>query len=360
MNILITAPSLNPSQNVSGVSTMVNTVIQYNKYHHYFHYQLGRLDKSRNKVIRVTKLIKQLLFFPIFLIQNKIEVVHQNLPLDPKGVVREYIINLWCRFNNIPVVLHVHGGQFITLGTENRFFKKLAQSLFIHSKQVIVLSELEQKVLEEKFGFTTAKVLSNSIDISIYHGLHLNQLHERPKLLYLGRIEKDKGIVELVEALKLLKKDVSFHFILCGTGTLVQYCINECGIILGDDFEYKGVVSGDDKINVIKYSDLFILPSYFEGLPMALLETMSAGVVPIVTNVGSMKHVISHGINGFLVNKEDTLDLYEKLRNIIFHPESYPAISKNASNTIAEKFDIKNYILQLNQIYEAAIITQVK
>lgn len=64
MNILITAPSLNPNENVSGVSTMVNNIISHNKSHTYFHYLLGKSDRKQNKIKWLVKLIKQLVVFP--------------------------------------------------------------------------------------------------------------------------------------------------------------------------------------------------------------------------------------------------------------------------------------------------------
>lgn len=355
MNILITAPSLNPAQNVSGVSTVVQTIIQYNIEHTYYHYLLGRPDKNLNRFMWLFQLVKQLVLFPFILKKNKIDLVHQNLPLDPKGVLREFIINLWCRLLSISVVLHVHGGLFITQGTSNKLFIKLSQSLFNNSQQVIVLSELERKLLKEKFNYAYAKVLSNSIDTSTFKINSVRQLSKNPILLYLGRIEKNKGIVELVEALKLLKNDSIFRFILCGAGPLTEYCKIECDKFLGENFEFKGVVYGEEKINIIKESNIFLLPSYFEGLPMALLETMAAGVVPIVTNVGSMKYIVENGINGLLVEKYNPQDLYEKMKSIISNHELYNLLSINARKNILENFDISNYIIRLNDIYNQAI-----
>ena len=138
---------------------------------------------------------------------------------------------------------------------------------------------------------------------------------------------------------------------MCGIGPLTDYCINAFGNILGDDFEYKGVVSGESKIKIIKESDVFILPSYFEGMPMALLETMAAGVVPIVTNVGSMKQIIKHETNGLLIEKQNSNDLYAKLKYIILNPVHYQKLSNNAQSTIKANYDIEKYIFKLNDIY---------
>jgi glycosyltransferase involved in cell wall biosynthesis len=351
MNILITSPSLDPTKNISGISTVVQSIIKYNKEHHYYHYLLGRADKKVNKLLWGIQLIKQFLVFPFFVKKNKIKMVHQNLPFDPKGVLREFVINYWCYILRVPVVLQLHGGAFIIEGTSNKIFIKLIQFLFRNSKQVIVLSEEEKILLKEKFAYDKSVVLPNCVDSSIFKCVEKTQNHNKPTLLYLGRIEQNKGIYELIEALKKLKNDFNFNFVLCGIGSLTDYGIDAFRNILGDDFEYKGVVSGESKIKIIKESDIFILPSYFEGMPMALLETMAAGVVPIVTNVGSMKQIIKHETNGLLIEKQNSNDLYEKLKYIILNPVHYQKISNNAQSTIRANYDIEKYIFKLNDIY---------
>jgi len=355
MKILITAPNLSPLKNVSGISSVVTNIIQYNTQHTFHHYLLGKPDQSMNKVIYLFHLIWKILYFPIFLTKNKIELVHQNLPFGSKSIIREFIINCWCRIIGVPVMLHIHGGAYLKLETTHIFFTKLALSLLNNSKQVIVLSKFEQELLKDKFSFLTSKILPNSIDTVIYNSQKSKKFIDKPVLLYLGRIEENKGLYELIEALKLLKCEFDFRFILCGTGILTEYSIKEFSENLGNDFEFMGVVSGEDKLNIIKQSNIFLLPSYFEGLPMALLETMADGIVPIVTNVGSMTSIIKHGINGMFVEKQNYFDLYEKIKIILLDHELFTLMSKNAKNTIIENHDISNYIVQLNKIYNLAV-----
>lgn len=351
MNILITAPSLDSTKNVSGIATVVNTIVQHNKDYQYFHYLLGRPDKGVSKYLWFIQLVKQLVLFPLALRKNKVELVHQNLPFDSKGIMRESVINFWCNLMGVPVVLHVHGGQFMSEGTKNVFFRKLSITLFQKSRSVIVLSDIERNLLKENFNYSDTIVLPNSVDVSIYGSKSIREMQAIPRLLYLGRIEENKGVNELIVALNRLKCDLDFNFVLCGTGTLLQHCVGECNKILGSNFEYKGVVSGDEKNAIIRDADLFILPSYFEGLPMALLETMAAGVVPIVTNVGSMRAIIKHGVNGLHVEKQNSNDLYEKLKYILSNPNQYQKMSNNAQNTIKAGYDIEKYIMKLNEIY---------
>jgi glycosyltransferase involved in cell wall biosynthesis len=354
MNILITAPHLNPSKNVSGIATVVSTIMEYNRQHHYFHYLLGRPNKPVSRVKWLAQLSKQLLAFPRFVKRHKIELVHQNLPFDPKGLVREYIINLWCRLLCLPVVLHVHGGEFLMNGTQNSLYRRIAKSLFKHSTKVVVLSEIERQSLHNLYNYSPAVVLVNSIDAAKYKAEEKVPNQTKPTLLFLGRITESKGIEDMVEAFMLLKKEMDFRFILCGAGSLEEYFKIKCKEILGNDFEFRGVVSGEEKINVIITSDFFILPSrYGEGLPMALLETMAAGVVPVVTDDASMKFVVQNEINGMQVAKQNPQHLYSQLKKIISDKELYRKLSRNAADTIAIQYDITDYIKKLNDIYNS-------
>jgi len=359
MKISITAPSLNTNKNVSGVATVVKNIIHYNTHHQYFHYLLGRPDRKQNKLLWSMELIRQIFLFPFAVKFNKVDLVHQNLPLNLKGVVREYIISLWCRILKVPVVLHVHGGELLMKRTNNTVLLMLIKSIFKQSKQVIVLSDLEKDALRANYQCFSAKVLFNSVDVTKY-AYDLNIKKEKgTTILFFGRIHESKGIEDIIEAFKYLKNKIDFRFILCGNGPLKDNFITECKEILGDDFEYRGVVSGAEKLRVINDADYFLLPSrYGEGLPMALLETMAAGVVPVVTDDASMKFVVENDINGIRVQKRDPKDLSDKLERIILNPDLYKILSTNAQKTIKEKYDIGNYIAELNKIYETVTINK--
>ncbi|WP_165040340.1 glycosyltransferase family 4 protein [Dysgonomonas sp. ZJ709] len=358
MNILITAPSLDVSKNVSGIAAVVTTILSNNKDHSYYHYLLGRPDIV-NDFFWLFRLLNQLVLFPFALKKNKIDLVHQNLPLNAKGISREYIINLWCRVAKIPVFLHVHGGAFLTEGTVNIFYRRIIKSLFKHSDKVIVLSDLEKESLDRLYDYNSAVVLCNSIDSKVYKASERYITDQVPIILYLGRIHRSKGVEDIVNAFRHLKGKIRFKFYLCGTGPLKQYFIDSCKEILQADFEYYGVVSGKMKVDLIKEAHVFLLPSrYGEGLPMALLETMAAGVVPIVTDDASMKYVIQHEINGIIVRKESPLDISEKINQLFSDDSLYQSISEKASETVTNYYDISAYIIRLNILY--ASIFEVK
>ena len=357
MKVLITAPSLNINENVSGISTVVNSYIQYDKENEYFHYQLGSQDTDNSAWLWILRIIKQISFFPFFAIRHKVNIVHQNLPFDPKGVSREFVINIMAKCLGIPVILHIHGGHFMMSPTEPAaIYKLLIKIMFRNSAAVLVLSEVEREYMEMHYKGTRTIVLRNCVNIDVYKNLERKSIGAQSHLLFIGRIHDSKGVDDILATLKLLKKDNKFFFHLCGTGPLKDMLVKECKDLLGNDFIFHGIVDGKEKIQIIQEADLFLLPSrYGEGLPMALLETMAAGVVPLVTDDASMRFVVKHMENGMIVQKKNPVDLYDKLKLLLNDAALFGKLSEKAARTIEENFDIKDYFKKLNSIYNNAI-----
>jgi glycosyltransferase involved in cell wall biosynthesis len=350
MNILITAPNLNSEVNVSGISTVVNSIIEHNIQHNYFHFEIGKKDKKKSLFFEIIHLLSRIIYFPFFLKRHQIDLIHLNVPFNFKGIVREFILNKIGKLLKIKTVIHIHGGEFVFTKSTNYLLKYCVKSLLNYNEKVIVLSDLEKNAIGVNYGFKHSIVLPNAI--SIQNQTIVKTFSKVPIFLFIGRIHESKGILEIIKMFHKLKNDFDFKFFLFGDGPLKQFIINNLNDILGNQFVYGGVVSGIKKMDVISQADYFLLPSrYGEGLPMALLESMSLGLIPIVSNDGSMEHVIQDGVNGIKVNKNDGNSLYLKTIEIIQNPSLQKEISKNAFETISKYHNIENYMDTLNNIY---------
>jgi len=351
MNILITAPNLDSQKNVSGISSVVNSIINQNVSHNYFHFELGRRDKFKAFYFGNFLLLNRMLYFPFFLKKNKIDLIHQNIPFDFKGILREFLINKISKFFKIKIIIHIHGGKFLFENSTNLLLRFCIKSVLNGSEKVIVLSELEKNILSINYSFNNSIVLPNSIKIQ--NQALAKTFSKVPVFLFLGRIHLSKGVFEIIEMFKKLNNDFEFKFLMFGDGPLKQQAINELELILGDRFIYGGVVSDNNKMDAISKADYFLLPSRFgEGLPMSLLESMSLGLIPIVSNDGSMNSLIQDGVNGIKVKKYDANDLYLKICNIVTNHKLQLEISENAIKTITDYHDINEYVKVLNTIYE--------
>ena len=120
-----------------------------------------------------------------------------------------------------------------------------------------------------------------------------------------------------------------------------------------DNVSYIGWTSGKEKEKYLKECSFFCLPSYNEGMPMALIEGMAYKNIAISTNVGGIPRLIEDGVNGFCIepgDKERLQQILEKLLNKD-NSDRREQISINARKTIKNKFDIKKNIENLLKIY---------
>jgi glycosyltransferase involved in cell wall biosynthesis len=355
-NILITAPSLDTKQNVSGISSVANFIISNNATRIYKHFELGRKDDEKRNLLWVFKIIQTTFRWMFVVSGKKIKLVHFNFPLSKAAVLRDAPLILFAKLIRKKMIVHLHGGDYMTSKKATGWMKLILKRVFAGNTQLIVLSPAEEEVIISEYNVKKVKVLPNCVD------LREAKIFERKvdknaviRLLYIGRISVPKGIEYTYQALALLKKKgIPFKFIIAGTGPDEKEYLEKFSALLGSDFEFKGIVSGDAKTAVFKNADVFVMPSHFEGLPMSLLESMSFGLVPVVTNVGSIKYVVQSGENGIMVDKNPAEEVAEAIEKIIFNRALLQTMSVNAANFIFKHYNPQDYISELNKMYDAA------
>lgn len=353
MRILISAPDLAPEKNVSGISSVVSAIIQgLDKYVRFFHIKLGRSDKDFWGIKGYLRLLKNLAFFPFIIHRNKIDLFHQNIPMNRKGVIREYIFSTTAKFFRLRILVHLHGGVFLDEAPKSRLLKKLIKSMLRRGKYVIVLNDYEKKQVEKLYQ-TQSIVLKNAINSEEFPMRKLPVSSELPVLLFLGRILGQKGLNEIVDSFEMIYPQNRFKFVLCGAGPEERYFVSKFRELLGDDFVFMGAISGSQKIEVIQQSDYFLLPSYVEGLPIALLENMSCGVIPIVSEAKAFTHVITDGVNGFVVKLGSSSDLAEKLKYVFsLTLKQKIKLSNQIRKYTEENYSIESYNNEILKLYE--------
>ena len=162
-------------------------------------------------------------------------------------------------------------------------------------------------------------------------------------ILFVGRLIGDKGIREFIESAKiLLQKYDDLHFKIVG-----EYGYNNRTAVGKEELEewlkihqieYLGKV--DNMQDVYRNVDIMVLPSYREGLSKSLIEACAMGIPIVTTNVPGCNDVVEHGMNGYLCNPKDSIDLAEKIFNLIQLPEEERLLMGARGRKIAEeKYD---------------------
>lgn len=355
MKIIITSPSLNPKENVSGISSVAQFIISNNNEMDYIHFEVGRKDaESSNKLSRIQRILCNRIDWKHLLLQHKDAVIHYNMPLMGAAIIRDYLLLQIAHSLGFPIILHIHGGRLMTNRKRPWYINRLLTFVFSWAKHIVVLSDLEKQIIEEDFNVRNVHTLPNCIDLTEARNFERIQNVSKPlSILYLGRIERNKGIDYILEAFKRLQNEgVEFVLHIAGKeeneGEYLPIFQQE----LGYKFIYHGVVFGDVKNRLLKECDVFLLPSFFEGLPMALIETMSFGEIPVVTNVGSISSLVEDNINGLFIQVKNGDDIVEKIKMLIHNPELRQRLSSTAQNTVFTMYDDKAYINKLNTLYK--------
>ena len=211
--------------------------------------------------------------------------------------------------------------------------------------QLIFLNPDDPKDLLEKYAINVknVEVLGGiGLNLQDYSYQVLSNIHLPLKFLFIGRLLKEKGIHEFVQAAKLVKKVYpESQFTVLGAidhhnlGALQQSDLDT--LISSNIIQYPGHVSNIK--DWIADSHVFVLPSYREGVPRSTQEAMAIGRAVITTDVPGCRETVVDGVNGFLVPKWDSEALAEKMIYFIENPDQIQLMGAESYKIAVEKFD---------------------
>ena len=264
----------------------------------------------------------------------------------------------------VPVINTITGlgTAFISTGFTNKVAKCFYKFTFKHSHLVFFQNPDDQQFFKELniISRDNTKLVSGSgVDLVKFKPIK-NKKRENIKILFIGRIIADKGIYELIESAKIIKKEYSnVTFILMGMlGVKNRTSISKNEV---DNWVNNGLIEfvpfKDDIRCILGDSDLVVLPSYREGTPKTLIEAASMGKPLIATNVPGCREVVIDEVNGFLCQVKNPVSLANKIKKFIELDYSRKIeMGKKSRELAEEKFDIIKvnncYINEINKIID--------
>jgi glycosyltransferase involved in cell wall biosynthesis len=315
-----------------------------------FHLDMVETYITGSKWARLKIFLKGFFHFWVKLKKNKPNLVHIHMSY--KGsFYRKSLFVLTSKLFGLPTIVHVHGSSFKDFYSSLSLpHKKYVNYILNKTDKLIVLSEEWKKFFSAIVEKNKLQVLYNGVKISNYQ---LNKTNQIPVCLFLGRLGKRKGTYDLIEAVKIIKnKGIKAKFLLAGDGEIEKVKELIQTSYLSDYVETLGWISGEQKIKLLEDSDLFVLPSYNEGLPMAILEAMDYGLPIISTPVGGIPEVVENGVNGFLVKPGDISKLADALEKLICNYELRVEMGMRNQKKIREQFDLDVLLKDLAQLYK--------
>jgi len=352
--VIITSPNLDPNYNVSGVSAVTGFIIRNNPDYKYQHFELGKIDGQKRGLTWFLKNIKVWCLWFWLMVWSRKVLIHFNIALNMRSVIRDIPLVLVAQFLNKKIIIHLHGGEYLEKTQTPKWAAFLIRTSLSGKKPKIVLSHLEKELVINRFHARNVHVVSNCIDLNEAAAFNGIKNWDLPlNILFIGRIDRNKGLDYIYQGFSILKEkeNTNFRFIMAGSGPDKEEFVNKFTNLLGPSFEYKGVITGQDKTDLLKNCNLFLLPSLYEGLPISLLENMSFGNVPVVTNVGSVGSVVTDGKNGIIVSIGSAEEIAKAIETLSTDTNILQQMSANARKHIFKHFNPQDYIKKLNSIY---------
>lgn len=282
------------------------------------------------------------------------------------------ILSLECmfmaRFMGLPIVAthHVLAESFsmnlplVPKKTFNTFFYKMVNEYYNHFNLVIGPCRYTKKILKQYGLKTKAIVISNGINLSEFNPKMeskkflqaFNLKDEDPKILFIGRLSKEKGVEFLIDAfVHVLKRIPDAKLIIVGTGFLenkIKQEVNEMN--LRKNIIITGFISDKMLKEIYASSNVFVLPSSAEFQPLVLLEAIAMGLPVIGTKITGIPELVINNFNGFTFEHKNSKDLVNKIIKILTDKNLQKKFSRN-SLILSKKHDIKKSIDKLEKVY---------
>ena len=298
--------------------------------------------------------IRGMLMASALVLLGRVDVLHVHYS-QGGSVVRKSVPLLAARLRGVPAIIHCHGSHFFVwlnrLPPQARRVVRAA----LRADYCLVIGQSQVDESRRHLGFDDAKtrVLYNPV---IMPAAQPSPSSRRPlRAVSLGRLGTRKGTYDLVRAFSLLPNDIraNLRITFAGDGEVeqVRECIRSHGV--DGAVEVIGWVDPSTRDQLLTESAIFVLPSYNEGLPMAMLEAMAHGVVPVTTPVGAIPEVVTDGVDGLLVKPGDPKQLAAALQSLVVDDELRDRLAKAAFARAAE-FDIAQWREALRNLWISA------
>jgi glycosyltransferase involved in cell wall biosynthesis len=255
----------------------------------------------------------------------------------------------------VPTIFTAHGWGF-TSGTpkiRGTIALLTEKVLTPFTEKLICVSEYDRH-LAISLGITT----QNS-SVTIKNGVSninipiANPIYQPPRLIMVARFNEQKDQTTLLKAIAQLSNP-NIHLDLVGSGPSLEACkILAQSLGIAEQVSFLG--DRTDVASLLAQSQIFILSTHYEGLPISILEAMRAGLPVIATNVNGIPEEVDHGQTGLLVPRQDVQALADALDTLIQSPETRQKMGEAGRQKFLQEFTVERMINETKAIYEQVL-----
>jgi len=287
-----------------------------------------------------------------FIRLNRPDIIHTHFAV-PSGALA-WALSI---FTGIPYILTAHlgdvpGGVPEKTGKWFRWVEPFTHPIWKRAKKVIAVSDYTRQLALKHYA-VNIQVIHNGADVK-----HLSpsaiKVNTPPRLVFAGRFVPQKNPFAIVQILSDLK-DLDWHCSLLGDGPLLEDVkreIEKTG--LSERFDLSGWVTPDVVLDRFSKSDILLMPSLSEGLPVVGVQALATGLAIVASNIGGFFDLVDNARNGYLIDAQDIPAFSSTLRGMISDPKVLLQF-REASVEKSHEFDIQKIVDQYQSILHEVV-----
>ena len=271
---------------------------------------------------------------------------------------------------DIPIVATIHAteaGRNSGIHDETqRYINDTEWLLTYEATEVIVNSNYMKNEIQRLFGlpFDKINVIPNGINLSNFTGIERDYDFRRQYamdnekiILYVGRLVYDKGVQHLIAAMpKILSNYNDAKLIIAGRGGMMDELRAEASNLgLNDKIYFTGYLNSKQVQKMYKCADVAVFPSTYEPFGIVALEAMLAGVPTVVSDVGGLDEIVTHGVDGMKSYAGNANSIADSVTALLYDHQLATNVSKKAKQKVKDQFNWEKIAQDTHFTYEKAI-----
>lgn len=271
---------------------------------------------------------------------------------------------------DIPIVATIHAteaGRNSGIHDETqRYINDTEWLLTYEATEVIVNSNYMKNEIQRLFGlpFDKINVIPNGINLSNFTGIERDYDFRRQYamdnekiILYVGRLVYEKGVQHLIAAMpKILSNYHDAKLIIAGRGGMMDELRAEASNLgLNDKIYFTGYLNSKQVQKMYKCADVAVFPSTYEPFGIVALEAMLAGVPTVVSDVGGLDEIVTHGVDGMKSYAGNANSIADSVTALLYDHQLATNVSKKAKQKVKDQFNWEKIAQDTHFIYEKAI-----
>ena len=271
---------------------------------------------------------------------------------------------------DIPIVATIHAteaGRNSGIHDETqRYINDTEWLLTYEATEVIVNSNYMKNEIQRLFGlpFDKINVIPNGINLSNFTGIERDYDFRRQYamdnekiILYVGRLVYEKGVQHLIAAMpKILSNYHDAKLIIAGRGGMMDELRAEASNLgLNDKIYFTGYLNSKQVQKMYKCADVAVFPSTYEPFGIVALEAMLAGVPTVVSDVGGLDEIVTHGVDGMKSYAGNANSIADSVTALLYDHQLATNVSKKAKQKVKDQFNWEKIAQDTHFTYEKAI-----